>query len=218
MSKIKTLFVLAFAVMGVLVSSHKEAQADVVWVEKEQALIISGGVNSVQTLKVFYALKNNPVKMIYLSGPGGSMKQMFLQGMYIERANVPVIIPSGETCVSACALIAMSAKTIKLDGEMWYHRPYATAWRPHVRLDDIMGEGQSSAVELAKYFIENKWKLGLLLQIMRSTNPCEYLVVNNQEDLEKLRGGPLDPSPYVFEKGNKCGYFEDGSRESYGEM
>lgn len=152
-----------------------------------KSLEITGPTSSYQAIMVNRAVANHEIDTIYMNGPGGEFYAGLAIGRKIAETGARVIIPSGSECISACALAAMAAEEIHVDGRVLLHRVFTMGVPSLVTVEEIGAHFGAVYIELASYMQEVGYPLSFTLQMVRNTSPCKFMVVDDESDLERAK-------------------------------
>jgi hypothetical protein len=158
--------------------------------EDTSTLRLTGATNMALVVSASNYITDNEVKYIEMWGPGGDMIMGIQLGQRISRIEgVTVVIPKGKGCTSACALSAMGAHHIRIDGKLMLHRPYIGGVRIIDVLEDAMAYMGQGYLRLAYYLEDQGYDRSVMNSMMEYTNPCTYMVyegieVKEREDLK----------------------------------
>jgi hypothetical protein len=124
---------------------------------------------------------------IELTSIGGMMDQITQAGVKIRQLSMPVVIRSGETCISACAYLALYSEDITIEGQLAFHMPYFASFNSDKTLVEISNSTVTSTLFLTRDFYRNKWAIILLYFISENTSIDTYLVFLDEEYLNAYR-------------------------------
>ena len=186
LSTITTLFLL-FLGMFFLTSF---AEAGTAHYDKERSVIVMQGstdrVLRFQTLDLLRTHKKD-VEYIEMSGPGGVMNDMVVIMRSIKDSGLPVIVPKGKVCASACAMAAISSKHLIVDGMVLFHMGYIGGYPQDTTLHQILNVGQAMTVDIAKDIANIGFKSNFLQHLIRYTGPDKWYVVTKARQLADCR-------------------------------
>lgn len=151
------------------------------------SMTVKGVTSTFQAIEVSDALAENEIDTVYMFGIGGDYYAGLQIGRMLRKAGVRVIIPQGKECISACAFAAMAGEEVHIDGVMLLHRPYIPGVPTMVTIEEIAGKFGEAYVDLAIYFDEVGYPPRLARQILVNSTPCQYIVVKQDEELQKAR-------------------------------
>lgn len=180
--------ILAWALMGHIVFASQVA-ADVLHHGETRSLVVSGPTSEHQAMLVTRAFANHEIDTVYMWGDGGEFYAGLDIGRSIKASGARVIIPTGKECISACAFAAMGAGEILPDGDMLLHRPFTVQVPSMASMEAIAGHYGMAYMDMAEYLIEMGYGIGLAKYVIEYSNPCRFLVIENQEDLSAIRNG-----------------------------
>lgn len=163
-------------------------------------LTVSGNTTRMQAIAVVNALKYNDIKRVRLWGSGGDFFSGLSIGHALSQEDVDVIVPTGTTCVSACAFAALGANKVFLGGELWFHKPFKPRYRTNERLEDIDRAGQNIGVNLSYYIWELDHPIRFIFEVIGSTSHCKYVVVSKTSSIRNLMNAGFDDKPVYSRK------------------
>lgn len=156
------------------------AFAGVAYNPETKVLTIEGKTDAALWRDVASGVANNAdIVSVHMSGPGGYLGYGLAIGDLLHDLGVPVIVPEKKQCISACAIAAMAAPRIVVDGQLWFHGPYF----PNVPSDwsfQKYGNALSSAnIDVALRFAKWGFPIALWQDIVERTTACVFIVVND---------------------------------------
>lgn len=163
-------------------------------------LTVSGNTTRIQAVAVVNALKYNDIKRVRMWGSGGDFFSGLSIGHAFSQEGVDVIIPTGATCVSACAFAALGAKKVFLGGELWFHKPFKPRYSTVDRLEDIDRAGQNIGINLSYYIWELDHPIRFMFEVVGSTSHCKYVVISKTSSIRKLMSAGFDDKPVYSRK------------------
>lgn len=178
--------------------------ASVEYHDKINVAVISGPSDYKQESEVRELFSKEQVRTVYLSGPGGYMSVGMSLGRMLRDEGSEVIVPENSICVSACAIAAMGAHELRLDGPLWFHRPYVRGVPVYADIEEIMGQGIHMSAIVSEYFAEMNYSMKLWTQIARRTNPCKFLVIKDGYNMSYMKQGPMSKALGYYNMANKC--------------
>jgi hypothetical protein len=127
------------------------------------------------------------VEYIEMSGPGGAMNDMVVIMKAINESKLPVVVPRGKACASACAMAAISSKHLIVDGMVMFHMGYIGGYPSRVTLHEILNVGQSMTADIAKDLSDIGFKARFLELLISYTGPDRWYVVTKAKQLDDCR-------------------------------
>lgn len=188
---------LFLTVLVVVLGLSIKASADVTYTEDTKTLQITGPTTMPQVVKASNLIRGKEVLYVEMWGPGGELEMGLSLGRFINKIEgVTVTVPKDKVCASACALAAMGAKHIRIDGEFLLHRPYVTGVSSFYKLEDIFAHMGKGYLMTAYYLEDMGYNRSIMRSMLEYTSPCKFM---SYEDLEikqpeDLKGWKLDNS------------------------
>lgn len=130
--------------------------------------------------------KYNP-SYLELSSDGGNMDKIDLPGYTIQAMQIPVRIKRGESCVSACAFLAMYSPDIQIDGQLAFHAPYWQDIKQDSWLNRVLNITSGGTYEMYYRFKDNNYSLYLYYLIERYSNSYTFITFDSTEELNKYK-------------------------------
>lgn len=153
-----------------------QAAASVAYDAATNSLRITGTTTPSQVVQVYNALKKHDVDTVFMDGPGGHFYAGLRLGHQLQSADVRVIIPRGKYCASACALAALGAREVMIDGELMFHTPYTMGVDPAKTIREIAQEHGLAYLDMAEYLVSVGQDIEFAKQIIRNTSACRFIV------------------------------------------
>lgn len=154
-----------------------QTYAGVSYNKDTRSMEISGPTTQGQVIKASNILRENEVDRIYMWGPGGYFDMAIHLGNQIRKEGVKeVIVPKNKACISACALIALGADTISVDGKLMFHRPYFPFVPTMDSIENINSKAGVGYIRLARYVEDMGYKRRLTDDMMLYTTPCKFIM------------------------------------------
>lgn len=174
------------------------AAAAVTYDEDTNALTVSGSTTAYMLTQMRTAFLEHDVDTIFMSGPGGDYRAGLAIGRLIRAEGARVIIPRGVYCASACAMSAMAAERLYIDGEAIFHRPYTQGVPTGATIEEITAFFGDVFLEMAAYMVEMGYTIDLARRIVTDTGRCTWLVADADHGLDDMfideRCGPPPPT------------------------
>jgi hypothetical protein len=130
---------------------------------------------------------NNDVATVVMSGPGGYATVGYAIGEFIQNEGSSVIVPEGQSCVSACALSAMASHDVVLYGELWIHAPYVTDLPIVATFYELYSVGAAGSISLSEYLFSIGYGTSMVREIYNKTSPEVFLKVTNIASIQQFR-------------------------------
>ncbi len=158
----------------------------------DRSMTINGETNarSYDSVVRTYMENAQDIDVIYLSGPGGDGRAMFKTMDFIRRLEVPVVVPVGKGCWSACGLIALSAKDLTIDGLLLLHDARVHRYPMNVTLHDIFQYGRVSGVAASVKLAEFGFTSTFNTELASLTGMSDWLVVSNTSQVSSCLFDP----------------------------
>tara|TARA_R110002020_G_scaffold245528_2_gene459234 strand:- start:216 stop:911 length:696 start_codon:yes stop_codon:yes gene_type:complete len=172
--------------IGILLMA-KVVDAEVIYNQETKVLHVSGETNVTLFYDTYRTLNTKEVDLVYMDGLGGDAYNMYRMMWAIKKHNVPVVIPQGKVCASACAFAAMSGSKLTIDGTMWIHRGTRFVYDFEDTLDGIYYYGQMVALSMVKPMREAGYKFNLIDSVVKYTDHDNWYVVTNDSQLDNCR-------------------------------
>jgi len=134
--------------------------------------------NFIRALRVY-----PDVKAVTMSSPGGSLDEGYKLGNAMSNYNLIVMVPKGQSCVSACALAFVGGWKYLVGGLLAFHSPYLPKYDPETVLEEIYYSGQFTGVQQMYYFAANGFRAQLYMTIAQYTDRENFMVFTNTNDL-----------------------------------
>lgn len=127
------------------------------------------------------------IEEVVMWGGGGRSTYMVVLMKEIQKLNVPVIIPKGKYCASACALVAVSSDTVIVRGTLLFHMGYVSAYPLKMELGEILTYGQSMAMSISHMLYDIGYKQAFLENLINYTKPGVWYVVTDTKQIEDCK-------------------------------
>ena len=152
----------------------------------ENTMQVSGNTTPRMAQEVTRLLALHDVKRIVMWGNGGDAFAGLAIGAAIHAEGTTVQIPSGTTCVSACAFAALAADKVLLGGELWFHH----AFRPMVptgkSLEDLERDGQRMGAITLFYGHHVEVPAQFIYEVISTTSSCKFLVISKPSSIRAI--------------------------------
>lgn len=132
---------------------------------------------------------------IEMHSVGGILAEINGPAVKIAERGIPVVIRPGDTCVSACAFLALYSPDITIEGQLAFHLPYHTGFDRIDTLYDIQQSMVARTVVISREFFKTGWRLILYHLIAEKSDMRNYVVFTNEVDLNLFRFE--DPNDFV---------------------
>ncbi len=192
---IKTLALAA----GLALAAMSPAKASVVYDEITKNLEVSGMTTNYQATAVYRYMRDNDVLSVTLSGNGGEYYAGLRLGRLIEKEGSAVIIPTGATCVSACAFAALGADKIIVDGELWFHTPFLKVVPTNVTILEITQMFGRAYVDMATYLISMGIPTSFGHDLLVQTTTNKFIVIDDGYQIERMRASEVPWAKAIYE-------------------
>ncbi len=124
---------------------------------------------------------------IVMYGSGGRMDAMVIIMGTIKQSGLPVYIPEGKICASACALAAVSSETVTVGGWLLFHTGHISGYPQGATLNEINSAGQRMVIAMLPHFVNIGFKLDFFGKLVRYTGPNKWVVVTDIEQINECR-------------------------------
>ena len=188
--KIVTAVVLVILAVVVILATTPTVEAGTAKFDSSRsALVLVGSTDRKLRYLTLRKLKEHKgeIEYIEMSGPGGSMADMIVLMNAVRDSNLPVVIPAGTACASACAMVAISSKNIIVNGTMMFHMGYRGGYGMNTSLHDILKQGQGMTVAISPEIAKIGFKHHFLKLLVRWTGPDKWYVVTKASQLNDCR-------------------------------
>lgn len=163
--------------------------AEVSYDDTTDTLRVVGPTDHKQVVDASNIIREEDVAYVEMWGPGGYMVPGLQLGNYLSTIDgLTVVIPKGKACISACAMAALGAGHIRVDGKLMLHRPYVGGVSSMDTLEDSMSHMGKGYLKAAYYLEDHGYPRKIMQQMMEYTNPCKFMLyegieVKTPEDL-----------------------------------
>lgn len=157
--------------------------------DKTNTLYMEGGTNlqlKIETM-INVAKYGEEIEEVVMWGGGGSAAQMIPLMKIIKDLGVPVSIPKGKSCASACALVAVASDTVIVRGKLLFHFGYISAYPKHVSLQEILNYGQIMSLSISRDLYNIGFKFDFIQNLATYTGPNMWYVVTSSRQLDDCR-------------------------------
>jgi hypothetical protein len=131
--------------------------------------------------------RNFNAAYIELSSPGGLLSEIDIVGRKIKKLSIPVVIRSGDACVSACAYLALYSKDITINGQLAFHMPYFRNFDSEMTLSEVSKSSVTNTMSLVRNMYSNGWTMILFYFISEQTSRNTYIVFLDEIYLDAYR-------------------------------
>ena len=176
-----------YLIAAITLAVASPAVADVVYDETTKNLEVSGMTTNFQATAVYRYMRDNDVLSVTLSGNGGEYYAGLRLGRLIRKEGAVVIIPTGTTCVSACAFAALGGDKIIVDGELWFHAPFLMGVPTNVTILEITQMFGRGYVDMATYLINVGIPTSFARDILVQTTTEKFIVIDDGYQIDRMR-------------------------------
>ena len=176
-----------FTTLGLLTLLSTPAAAAVVYDDTTKSLVVSGPTTSYQVGKVYKAMRDSDVLTVTLSGNGGDYYAGLRLGVLIREEGSVVIIPSGATCVSACAFAALGSDKVIIDGELWFHTPYLNSVPTSKTILEIAQMFGRAYVDMTSYLARMDIPMSFGHDLLVRTTTSKFVVIDDGLQIDRMR-------------------------------
>lgn len=162
------------------------AKAAVIYDPDTHSLTINGQTTVYQFASVQRELTEHEIDTVFMYGPGGDYFAGLRIGRLPHEENVRVVIPRDRMCASACALSALAARDIAIDGEMLFHKPYTGRVATLATIEDIAAAHGDAYLQLAEYLMQIGRDMRLARRLVNDTNRCVWLRADAETPLDEM--------------------------------
>jgi hypothetical protein len=132
-------------------------------------------------------LHGDEIELIEMSGPGGYMSVLPEIVAAVQASGLPVMIPQGARCASACAFAAIAADTVLVQGHLMFHMSFISGYPMDATLHDILNHGQGNALDVTELLASMGFKQDFTAQLIKRTAPSQWFVVSNIYEIKDCR-------------------------------
>jgi hypothetical protein len=118
---------------------------------------------------------------------GGNLEEMNEPAKRLASLGIPVVVRSGEYCVSACAYLALASPDIRIEGQLAFHLPYSGGFPLDTTLYEVSQDAVLVTLMMNRFLFEHDWKLILYFLIQSTTDAETYVVFESEEELYKFK-------------------------------
>lgn len=158
-------------------------------VEGESLIRFSGrvGMHFDTVMSTMIRINVDEISYIELSSNGGIMNEIIDAGNLIRKHEIPIVIRSGESCISACAFLSLYSPDIRIKGQLAFHMPYLEEYSRTESLYEISQKNIPITLYMVRTMYRNGW--GIILHFLISINTTieTYVVFESTEELNLFR-------------------------------
>ena len=183
------LLILALSALAIIASVRWAGAGTAHYDTERSVIIMEGNTDRKLRFMTLDLLKKHKkdVEYIEMSGPGGLMTDMVVIMGAIKKSGLPVRVPTGSFCASACAFAAVSSENVIVDGTLLFHMGYIAGYHSGASLHDILNHGQAMVADIAPVFAEIGFKAYFLELLIKNTGPGQWYVVTKASQLADCR-------------------------------
>jgi hypothetical protein len=127
------------------------------------------------------------IREVSMWGQGGSAVQMVVLMKEITKLDVPVVIPYGRFCASACALVAISSSQTIVNGVLMFHMGYHAQYPSDITLYQVMQAGQVMTTDILYDTYLIGMKQNFLEKLIQYTNRDKWFAITHTKQLDNCR-------------------------------
>lgn len=148
-------------------------------------LFISGEIKAGLDNLVTDILATHPeVSSVALSGPGGDANEGYRLGIILGENKMPVRVPFGAYCLSACANAFLGGTDYQIYGILGFHNAYImpdqmvnmSSWQ-------LIQAGRSLLLQQTQYYLDNQLSFEFCYDVEQFTTPDKLFVFTNGQQL-----------------------------------
>jgi hypothetical protein len=133
-------------------------------------------------------IRRNPdIAYIELYSLGGIIGELDQPGSIIRERTIPVRVREGETCISACAFLALYSPDITIHGQLAFHLSYVNYFDSDMTLYEISQSNVTYSILTTRTMFDNKWSLLLFYLISEHSDRTNFVVFDSDADLNLFR-------------------------------
>ena len=164
--------------------------AEVTYDKTTHTMRVSGDTDPKLYADVKAVVDKEDVFTVIMYGNGGHVFSGMDIGYLLKDEGVTVTIPKFFRCVSTCALSAMAADNLIIEGSLWFHRPYIRDFSIVTTLETILSLGGRGGVYITNYVNQIGYDISFTAYLLNNTNLNTFAVVEDAEELLKYRFDP----------------------------
>lgn len=153
-------------------------------VEPDGAVVrLRGPIDAGSVRAVRSALADAGAEVVELSSLGGNARAGFDLADALEGRHVRVV----GVCASACAVGAVAAGRLEIEGALAFHAAWSPEYPAGVSLAGIVSNAHAMTVRADAHLARHGFHRGAYLDILDLTSPSMFLVARSSEDLARAR-------------------------------
>ena len=162
---------------------------EAIYVESTNTMVVAGSTNAKLAFTTMNVIREHgdDITKVVMYGEGGAVSHMITIMEAMKKLNVPISIPNGKLCVSACALAALSSNKLDIHGVMLLHMGYYPRYPAGVGLHDILREGQLMAAIMYRTTQSVGLKHSFLEKLIENTGPSKWYFVTNYNQMKSCK-------------------------------
>jgi len=134
--------------------------------------------------------KRATIKKIVMYGQGGNFLESVVLSSYVRERNIDVIVPSGYSCMSSCAFVAISSPHLTLDGVIALHSPFIPREiAMNMDVSDLTQSIIASQAIMLQLLESAGFSSRLFFVVSLATDPDSAVVFKSVDELNKYRVG-----------------------------
>ena len=157
--------------------------------EDRSVLVMKGATDRVlryQAINLMHRHQRD-IEFIEMYGPGGNMTDMVAIMSAVKMSGLPVVIPQGEYCASACALAAIASDSVIVEGFLMFHNGYIPYYPKDISLHQILIHGEGMGLDIIKEIAKIDFKAAFLTQLVKWTGPDQWYFVTKASQINDCR-------------------------------
>lgn len=176
-----------FLITATILALATPATSAVIYDEVTKSLTVTGMTTNYQAVQIYRVMKDKDVLTVSLSGQGGDYYAGNRLGVLIKEEGSIVIIPSGSTCVSACAFAALGGNKIIVDGELWFHTPYLRSIPTGVTILEVAQMFGKAYVDMSSYLAMMGIPMSFGHDLLVRTTTSKFVVIDDGAQIDRMR-------------------------------
>lgn len=184
----KTIIALILGMLWLpLVANAQDFHGTISYDKASKSITLRGNTTEEQEGKFRQLVNTEEVKYVIISGPGGLMYSGIGIGRLIHMKGLEVVVDG--QCVSACAMIWMSAKKghIISDGAVFLHQPYIPMMPTTITIQEYTDFAVKGVLDFSYFLQDLGYAQRLAFYLMSATSHCEFVQIKDWETIERMK-------------------------------
>jgi len=146
----------------------------------------NGAISRLSVFDLINTVENIEPEYVYMTSPGGDARESMVLGAYFQDRDVKVV--TDRLCLSGCALAAMGAESLRINGAFGMHTfSSATGLPNRVTLEQYTAHTTVITLELVEYWHKMGYSKTLLETLFTRTDMDTYAVISTEENLQAFK-------------------------------